>query len=143
MGILGLCWRLKLQSGLHGWSPKGHITIYEMLHALIGRLHQPGVRARAIEQYDSVAPGHHDDLTNHVFAVNSELRTSIDTMGDDGSGMSGDLEVVVKAIADIPLDDSIAESPHDIVKNTAPLSRIGQALGSIICSHVRQLQRHR
>jgi len=83
---------------------------------LLARLREPGVRDEAVRQYNAVAEALHDDTTVHYLSPSRFVRAEIDAMNVDGTGMSDSLEELVQVIEQIPLDDSVAESPHSLTK---------------------------
>ena len=93
-----------------------HITPFDRLPYLMSRLRHPGVRDRVLEQYSEVPDHLHDPLTRRALALGSTLRRAIEAMQPDGTGMESELNNFVSNLEEVPLDDSVAESPHSLVK---------------------------
>eukprot|EP00959_Pyramimonas_sp_CCMP1952_P208322 4357829-Pyramimonas_sp.AAC.1 len=53
---------------------------------LFSRLREPGIKARALGQFNIAPAAAHDDATLHV--MTGQLRADFDAMGDDGTGMT-------------------------------------------------------
>ena len=79
---------------------------------LLARLDKPGVKARCLEQY-STHQDHHA-MTEMFLKPGSELRAHVDRIRDDGSGVSKIQQKWIDILQRIPLDDSLAESPHAV-----------------------------
>ena len=84
----------------------------DVIPYLLSRLHQPGVAARVIAQFDSRPLNEHHRVSAEFLAVGSILRLDIAKMKSDGTGMSPLLAAEVKSLMDIPCDDTINEGPH-------------------------------
>ena len=76
---------------------------------LLCRLDRPGVRDRVLAQWLEVAPERHHRVTRNVMALFLADLTDIDA---DGNGISPRLRTELDGWAGIPLDDTVAESPH-------------------------------
>ena len=100
-----------------------HSRVFGQVPYLLARLRQPGVRARALLQFDAAPEEAHDDVTLHFLSPTQRLRAHVDAMGDDGAGISPELDAELKAIEWAPLDDTAAEAPHAIVKKIQDHSR--------------------
>jgi hypothetical protein len=79
---------------------------------LLGRLDEPGVAQRCIAQFDEFTEARHHRLSQMALARSSPLRAAVEAVQPDGTGLSPELQIEQRGIAGIPLDDSIAESPH-------------------------------
>ena len=77
---------------------------------LLARLDAPGVKARCLQQYASHSA--HHPMTDKFLHPDSELRADVDQIQEDGSGVSPRLKQWIGVIQRIPLDDSVAETPH-------------------------------
>ena len=77
---------------------------------LFARLDQPGVQSQCLQQYESCTK--HHALTEMIMKPGTALRSDFDRVQADGSGASAELQTWIDVIKRVPLDDSIAESPH-------------------------------
>lgn len=73
-----------------------------------------GVKTRCLAQYEGGATSGHHRVSKRFLDPGhpQSLRTAIDAMSDDGTGMSPDLAAVVQGLSWVPLDDCICEGPH-------------------------------
>ena len=90
------------------------IAFLDRIPYLLARLGEPGVRARCLEQWGRCAADEHHRVSKEFLDPTGELRRGIDEMTDDGGGMSPKLKAEVDSLAAIPMDDTVAESPHAI-----------------------------
>lgn len=85
---------------------------------LLARLHEPGVRARCLDQFGLVDPDGHHRLTRWFLDADHPdgLRQDVDRMHEDGSGMSDRLAAAVQSLSWVPMDDCVCEGPHAATK---------------------------
>ena len=79
---------------------------------LLVRLDQPGVRDECMAQWLKCAPDKHHRITREFLAEESPLRSEVDALAVDGSNCSEVLAAELRGFEEIPLDDTVAESPH-------------------------------
>ena len=72
---------------------------------------QPATAARALAQFAEAPLGNHHRLTLHFLGPDSTIRQHIESLAS-GNGMHPALQREVDWLREIPIDDSIAESPH-------------------------------
>lgn len=72
------------------------------------------MKARCIEQFDSIEPtGHHRVTTWFLDPTHPDsLRADVDQMGRGEAGMSSRLQAAVQALVRVPMDDCVCEGPH-------------------------------
>lgn len=109
------CVRLTFEVGMQ------KLAFLDKLPYVLARLEEPGVRRRCMDQWDSCPPEGHHRVTREFFE--GPLRQDIEAMNNDGTGASARLKQEVRSLALIPLDDSIAESPHAIASRLMQSSR--------------------
>ena len=98
----------------------------------LARLPEPGIKDRCLTEYAKYKT--HHPLTDKFLAPDGELRPHIDAIRPDGTGISSSLWSWVEVVQKIPMDDSIAESPHAIgnrLGRSAPRSGIAWAASSM------------
>jgi hypothetical protein len=79
---------------------------------LLGRLNEPGVARRCLQQFERFEAEAHHRVSLAVLGHNSPFRRAVEAILPDGSNISPALEMERRKIAEIPLDDSICEGPH-------------------------------
>lgn len=67
-----------------------------------------------MSQFASTAPSKHHRVSRRFLdaAHPQSLRSDIDRMSDDGTGMSAKLTAAVRSLSWVPLDDCVCEGPH-------------------------------
>lgn len=78
---------------------------------LLARLGEPGVRGRCLEQWSACPPEAHHRVTREFLDPRGALRRWVDGMAADGT-MHPNLLREVQSLRAIPMDDTVAESPH-------------------------------
>ena len=71
-----------------------------------------------LQQWSAAPAEAHHRLSRRLFGEGGRLRVLVDAVDDAGSGLAPELEAERQAIANLPLDDSIAEKPHAAGKKT-------------------------
>lgn len=100
------CVRLTFEIGMQ------KVSFLDRVPYLLARLEEPGVCRRCMEQWESCAPAGHHRVTRDFFE--GALRFDIAAMQNDGAGATARLKQEIRSLSLIPLDDSVAESPHAI-----------------------------
>jgi len=93
---------------------------------LIARLAEPGVAARALEQFDSTPESAQNRSSVAVFSREQpSLRADVLAIKADGSGLSLRLQAEVDSLNEINCDDTIDEAPHSIFNRIVAAARRG------------------
>lgn len=79
---------------------------------LLARLADPGVRDRCVAQWAACAPEGHHRVSHEFLSPTGALRPLVDAMRQDGTQIAPALQREIDSLGCIPMDDSIAESPH-------------------------------
>lgn len=90
---------------------------------MLCRLDRPGVRDEALAQYARAPARDHHKVTNEFLGASSRLRVDVLRLSADGSGCTPALRAAIAGLQAIPLDDSVAESPHSRIKKLGEHSR--------------------
>ena len=77
---------------------------------LFAKLLRPGVKQRCLDLYKSNRD--HHPLSHHFLHPEGHLRAHVEQLRPDGSGASQLLMQEVQVLTALPMDDSVAESPH-------------------------------
>ena len=89
------------------------IECYDHLPLLAARLDEPGVRDRCIAEYDAAERRLHDPASHALFDnVGASFRNDVLEVTDDGVVHSEALRAEAQSIKDIPMGDTVNESPH-------------------------------
>lgn len=115
-----------------------------LLPWLLARLPEPGIRDRCVTQYRTYTK--HHPLTDKFLAPDGELRQHVDAMRADGTGISSLLRSWIDVVHNVPMDDSVAESPHAVgnrLGRSAPRSGIAWAASSMrLLQNLRDVHDH-
>lgn len=79
---------------------------------LLARLGHPGVKEQCLQQWASCPPHRHHRVSREFLEEGSQLRKDIEALTPEGGNMSARLKAQVQSLAAIPMDDTVAESPH-------------------------------
>lgn len=90
---------------------------------LLCRIDQAGVARRCIEQYDSVAPEYHHRVSTEFLGHGTSMRSEIEAIRADGTGLSQRLAEEVRLLKMIPMDDGTAERPHGVAAHITKHAR--------------------
>jgi len=97
------------------------LDFFDRIPILFGRLKEPEVRARCIEQWE--ASSKKDEASAEFMDEQGPLRDDVDDMNDDGTNVSVKLDAAIEGIKDIPLDDTVGEGPHAVANAISQRSR--------------------
>ena len=108
---------------------------YNKVPWLLARLDQPGVAGEFVRQYNAVGEDAHEPVTLAFLRPGSPLRSCIDRMHPDGSGLDEELRLQVHSLRDISIDDAHAEGPHAAMGRISATSRSSTwaRLSSTLC----------
>jgi len=81
-----------------------------MIPWLLARLDQPGIAQRCLKQFASHRD--HHPMSVKFLHCDSDLYPDVMAIQPEGSGVSARLQSWLNVLKRIPLDDSVAESPH-------------------------------
>jgi hypothetical protein len=90
---------------------------------LFVRLHEPGVVAEVIRQWESTPREQHHTVTLEFMDIGSPLRPLVYAFFVDSGRMPRMLEEACENNSDIPFDDVIAEGPHASAKRVIAKTR--------------------
>ena len=93
---------------------------------LFCRLFEDGVKDMILAQWASCRPDKHHKLSRH-FMLPGPLRRDFDALVADGTGASELLQMNVEGVAAMPMDDSIAETPHSTANRTKKVARAAKS----------------
>jgi len=97
------------------------LDFFDRIPILFGRLKEPEVRARCIEQWE--ASSKKDEASAEFMDEQGPLRDDVDAMNDDGTNVSVKLDAAIQGIKDIPLDDTVGEGPQAVANAISQRSR--------------------
>lgn len=98
---------------------------------LLVRILEPGLKARILKQYSEFE--NHHPLTDRFLSPGGELRRDVDSLDAQGGNATRRLLGEVEALSLVPLDDSIAESPHAVGNSLGRHAR-GSTFGWVAAS---------
>ena len=90
------------------------IGFLDVIPWLLARLDQPGVAARALEQYQSAPRISHHRVSHEFLDEAGDLREHVLAITPSGENVSVKLALEIKSLRDIPFNDTINEGPHSI-----------------------------
>ena len=97
------------------------IKLFDRLPWMLSRWGEGYIRARALEQYESVPPDQHEPVTLLFLEEGSHLRDIVDNLSESEALNNPIFKSAIDELRIIPLDDSTCESPH------ARAGRVGSA----------------
>jgi hypothetical protein len=89
---------------------------------LAAKLREPGVKQICLDQYDEAPHEEHDSISNGLFDPLGDWWTHVQDISEDGDIPSSALRREVDSIANIGMDDALAESPHAVMNSFASRS---------------------
>ena len=101
------------------------VSYLDVIPYLLGRLNEPGVRDRAMQQYRSAPARLHHRESVRMLGEESEYTEDIRNIGPDGSNISERLWREIEGILNMPFNDGTMEEPHNLanrVHQDAPAS---------------------
>ena len=85
------------------------------------RVHEPGMAAKVIEQYDTHSQ--HDSVSHYFLSPDGPWRAHIEAITPDGGNISPELSRELRFFIAVPMDDSICETPHAVSNAIARSSK--------------------